>query len=210
MKPEPSPHRRPAWLPVVLALLTVVAAGVLVFRPRPTPPAPLPKATRATLVLREGRLHFTNDAAPFAGWLVEHYSDGGLRSRSMLSSGVLNGLSEGWTRTGVLEVRETYVEGVCHGLRTRWHTNGVVRSQTTFVAGRPEGVFRRWHANGALAEQVEFRAGQENGTSLALYPSGHLKAEATVAEGKLVGSRSWPDGAMAAAPELASTAPVQP
>lgn len=210
MKPEPAPHRRPAWLPVVLALLAAVTAAVLMYRPRSTPPAPLPEVARAALVPREGRLHLTNETAAFTGWLVEHYSDGGLRSRSMLSNGVLNGLSEGWTRAGVLEIRETYVEGVCQGLRTRWHTNGVVMSQTTFVAGRPEGVFRRWHANGALAEQIEFRAGQENGTSLALYPSGHLKAEATVADGKLVGNRSWPEGAMAAAPELASAAPVQP
>jgi antitoxin component YwqK of YwqJK toxin-antitoxin module len=190
----------------LLALAAVVAVR---WHPQVPPPA-LPEFPRAAMMTRDGRLHLTNDPAPYTGWLVVHDPGGRLRSRSMLSNGVLNGLSEGWNAAGGLEIRESYVGGVCHGLRTRWHTNGVVLSQTTFVAGQPDGVFRRWHPNGTLAEQIEFRNGQEAGTSLALYPSGHLKATATVADGRLVENQFWPDGVMAAAPDLAAVTPLRP
>lgn len=210
-EPTSAPGRRAPVRPwVVTGLLVLLAVAAVVLWPRRAAEPALPEVTRAELVERDSRLHRTDEAQPFSGWLVERYPDGRLRSRSRLTEGRLTGVSEGWYPDGTLEIREYYVDGMCEGLRTRWHTNGVVMSQTRFVAGKPDGVFRRWHPNGVLAEQIEFRDGREHGTSLALYPSGHLRASARVAEGELVDNEFWPDGVREAAPGLASVTPLKP
>lgn len=179
--------------------VALLAVGALLFfrpslPPLPVPETALPQYPRAELQLRDGRLHRLAETNAFTGWMVEHYEDGALRSRSALSNGLLHGLSEGWHTNGQLQVTETFREGVSHGLRSKWHPSGSKLSEGQIVDGKFNGVFRKWHENGVLAEQLEFVNGQPAGLSLAYFPSGSLKARVTLKAGQVAEQQFWKDG----------------
>lgn len=184
------------WAAVALGLTTGVA---WLFRPRV--PEPEPTVTLAEVIRLDGRLVLRTDTnRVFTGWLVEHYPNGGLKSRSRVVNGVLNGVSEGWYMDGRLQVREHFADGISEGLRVTWHVNGTTQSLATVVGGRIHGRFLRWREDGTLSEEMMMERGQPEGVSRAYYPSGFLKTEARLRAGQLVEQRSWKDGQMPAAP----------
>jgi antitoxin component YwqK of YwqJK toxin-antitoxin module len=134
------------------------------------------------------------NAAVSGDWRIERYPDGRIKSRSAVSNGVLEGLSEGWHTNGVKQVEEYFHAGVSHGRRVKWYESGRKCSEAAIVNGKIEGVFRRWHENGVLAEEIPMANNRPEGLSRAYYPSGCLKAEATLRDGKVVAQQFWKDG----------------
>jgi antitoxin component YwqK of YwqJK toxin-antitoxin module len=167
--------------------------AVFLSKPRRSDPGPV-QLLRSELVLRNGRLHRIGDTNHFSGIMIERYSDGMLRSRTVVLEGLLHGISEGWFTNGQLQVTEHFKHGVSHGARIKWHFNGTKRSEAGIAEGKLDGTFRKWHENGALAEQVEFSNGQPAGVSLAYFPSGTLKARVTLAGGEVIEQKFWKDG----------------
>ncbi len=160
-----------------------------------------PVAQTSEVELKEGRLTGKATGEVFSGWLTESYGNGVLRSRSFVSNGVLEGLSEGWHTNGVLQVSEHFVGGRSEGAVTKWSTAGVRISEASTRAGMLEGRFQRWHTNGVLAEEMEMLRGQPHGMARSWYPSGNPKAEVQLENGKVVAQRYWDD--MAAASSVA-------
>ncbi len=160
----------------------------------PPPVAAPPEVPRSSLVLRDGRLHRPAQSAPFTGTVVEHYAAGRLQSRSVVSNGLLNGLSEGWHSNGVRQVAENFVGGVSAGVRVKWYADGAKLSEAAISGGKLHGTFRRWHDNGRLAEQIELRDDQPHGESAAYYPSGFLKKRVWMERGQPTGTESFKDG----------------
>jgi antitoxin component YwqK of YwqJK toxin-antitoxin module len=161
------------------------------------PPPPVLMGTEVKLddlVLRDGRRYRPEETTPFTGLMTQFYADGTLQSRSVISNGLLEGLSEGWYTNGCKQVEELYHNGVSHGLRVKWYENGNMLSEAPVVAGKLVGVFKRWHENGVLAEKVPMRDGNANGLVRAYYPSGFLKAEARLADGVVSEQKNWGDG----------------
>lgn len=190
---------RPAFRVLLIPLALVMAFGLalaLVLWPslRPPPAANLPELVRTNLVLLGGLWCQVGHTNPFTGVLLEYYSDGALQSRSMISNGLLNGLSEGWFTNRQLQIRETYRTNFSDGLRVKWYPDGKKHSEATIVLGQMQGVFRRWHENGMLAEEIPMRDGKIEGTGRTYYESGFLKTELTIHDGKVVDQNSWPDG----------------
>ena len=146
------------------------------------------------LIQREGKLYNKADKQPFTGWLVERTGDASLKSKSWLSNGILNGISEGWYTNGVMQVREHFVGGLANGPVTRWNEDGSKRSEGTAREGKLEGSFRRWHPSGQLAEEVTFHAGTPDGVSHAWHPDGSLKAEVRHEHGTIVDRHYWKPG----------------
>jgi len=188
-----------AW--IVLAV--VVLGGAFLWIRRPTvpmnPPAAMPEVARSNLVFLDNRLILGGQ--PFSGFLVEHYPNGALRSRSVISNGVLNGVSEGWYTNEVLQVSEWFANGTSHGTRTQWDEQGRRVSEARIVNGKIEGVFRRWHDNGKISEEVNMMHGEAEGLSRAWYPSGFLKAKVTLVQGKVSNRHTFADGELEEAPE---------
>lgn len=176
----------------------------------PPEPAPLPEVPRVALVLKDGRLHRPAQAAPFTGTVIERYPSGLLQSRSVVSNGLLQGVSEGWHTNGMLQVREHFVAGKSHGVRTKFYANGTKLSEAQIANGQLNGTFRRWHENGVLAEQIELVDDQPNGLSLAYYPSGCLKVRARMAGGKVVQMESFKDGEVKSSPVVAAAEVEKP
>lgn len=131
---------------------------------------------------------------PFTGVLLEFYPGGQPMSRSVISNGLLNGLSEGWFTNGQMEVQEIYRDNLSDGVRTKWYPNGHKLSEATIVRGKMEGIFRHWHADGSLAEEIPMHAGRQEGVGRAWYPSGYLAEEVEVRDGKVVNKRTWKPG----------------
>jgi len=183
------------WIFLGLALAVAgVAIALFLTRTRPPRkeiPGP-PERPRNELVLRDGRL-FDSDL-PFTGIVVEHFGDGGMKSRSAVSNGLLEGLSEGWHTNGVLQVKEHFVRGVSHGIRTKYHPNGRKLSVVNVVEGKLEGLYERWHENGALAEQIHLTNGVAHGESLAFHPDGSLKARVRLDHGAVIEQSFWEPG----------------
>src|SRR3954464_15506024 len=69
---------------------------------------------RGGLELREGRFYQTGQTNPFTGLSYESYADGSLLSRSVISNGLLNGVSESWYTNGQRQVREHFKDGISH------------------------------------------------------------------------------------------------
>ena len=189
------------WLTVSVALLLAVGA-LFLGRARwkrpdganpPTAAAPI-EVARTNLILTEGRLHLTGQTNSFTGFMIEHHASGALRSRSVISNGLLHGISEGWYTNGQRQVTEHFKEGVSHGVRTKWSASGAKTSEASIVDGKLHGTFRRWHENGTLSEQVEFFEDQPQGTSLAYFPSGYLKARVVLRDGRPEQQTFWKDG----------------
>lgn len=170
------------------AAIVAVGLGVLFQRfPRSNDVAQPPREVSLTeLVLRDGRSYRTNEALPFTGILVGRYADGSLRSRSIMSNGVLQGLSEGWYTNGIPEVREEFVGGISHGQRLKWYPDGARMSEATIRNGKLEGTFLRWHEGGALAEEISLSNNVPNGISRGYDTNGSLRVEATMAAGRLL------------------------
>ncbi|MGE3309429.1 MAG: toxin-antitoxin system YwqK family antitoxin [Limisphaerales bacterium] len=204
-------RRRPlAWFLALVILVGSAAVLTYLRRESPVPPAPpeplLVDASR--LVRLNGRLVYREDTNQvFAGWITESYPDGTLKSRSEVSDGALNGLSEGFHTNGVLQVREHFVDGVSEGLIQKWHADGTRLSEGTARQGQLEGTFRRWHPNGVLAEEIILRGGQPEGASRAWFPSGAQKAEVELRDGAVVRQTFWNDGERPAANLTQSQAP---
>lgn len=169
------------------ALLLAASIGVwLHFRPASRPPAPasaLPELTRQELTLTNGLNFRRGGTNPFTGLMTERYAQGGLRSRSAISNGLLNGRSHGWHTNGQLQIEEHFLNGVSHGVRTRWFADGAKESEATIVHGVIEGVFRKWHPNGALAQEISMSNGVPHGLSRAFAPDGALKNEVRLSHG---------------------------
>ena len=180
-----------------LGVLVCGAIALLVggwFSGREVVPLPLPEVSRTNLVRLDGRWCQFCQTNPFTGWMVEHYPSGSLLSRSLVSNGLLNGVSEGWQTNGQLQICEYFKDSVSHGLRTKWHPNGAKMTESMIADGKHQGTFRRWHENGALAEEIEMHDGQPDGQSRAFYPSGFLKSQATLRLGEVMERKSWEDG----------------
>ena len=203
--PQHSPDRisaRPwkVWsLVAVIALL--VGGGALLWRGSPVPKEPARELVMR-LVQREGRLYSPESTEPFTGWMVDHFPDATLKSRSWVSKGLLNGVSEGWHTNGVLQVREHFLQGIGEGPVTKWYPDGAKQSEGIAKHGKIEGLFRRWHTNGTPSEEVTLVDGKPEGLSRSWYPSGKLKAEVTLQSGQVITKQYWKDGE---APEMALT-----
>jgi len=107
----------------------------------------------------------TDETNAFTGVMVDFYPDGTLQSRTAVSNGVLNGLSEGWWTNGVLAVRETFTAGRSEGVRTKWDMSGNRIAETDIRQGRIEGLHREWHTNGQPSVEVTMVAGLPHGVS---------------------------------------------
>jgi len=190
-----------AKLRLLSALVLLVSGGVLGFlalRHRPAPSDHSDRSDQTThrtnLVLEAGRWLAPGATNGFTGLLLDTYEDGTRKSLSVISNGLLHGLSLGWHTNGQQQVEEHFVAGTSHGLRIKWHPNGQKLSEVTIVAGKLHGTFRRWDEQGALTEEIEMKDGQPDGVSRAYYPSGSLKVEARLEQGRLIESQQWKDG----------------
>jgi len=171
--------------------------GVTLFeltRHAPVPIIERPQAHRKDLEIRNGVWFQPGETREYTGLLLDSYEEGALKSRSVVSNGLLEGLSQGWYTNGQLQVEEHFVTGTSHGVRTKWHPNGQKLSEVTVVKGKLEGTFRHWHENGVLAEEVELTNGEPNGLSKAWFPSGFLKSQVTMLNGKIVEKQFYKDG----------------
>lgn len=194
--------RRSRRLWLLLAFLMMagglcVVSQQLVRRAFVSSPTPL-SVPLAWLSIHDGRLHRQGQSHPFTGVMAEHYPTGALKSRSELSNGLLQGVSEGWNTNRVLLVRERFLRGVSHGTREKWHANGKRLSISEIVHGKLHGTFQRWHEDGTLAEAIEMKDGVPHGTSRVYYPSGCLQIQALVENGVVVARTNWSDGQMPA------------
>jgi hypothetical protein len=181
------------WVALALAAIAVLLI-LWLMPPLQQPEAPPAEVLRAELVLLEGRLCRMGQTSAFTGLMVDYYPDGALLSRSVVSNGLLHGLSKGWHTNGHVQVTELFRDGVSHGLRAKWHASGAKLSEAEIVAGKFHGLFQRWYENGLLAEHAEFREGHPHGLSLAYFPSGFLKARVRLENGQVAESTFWSDG----------------
>ncbi len=191
------PKADPKRLRRVLMLLLLGTAALSIFTlrpPEPPPPSTPLVVQRDFLTPREGRLWRAGQGQPFTGFMVEHYPDGVLKSRSAVSDGVLHGVSEGWYPNGGRQVREHFVLGVSHGLREKWHANGRLWSRATIEEGKLNGEFKRWDEAGNLAETLLMKSGEPDGDAVAFHPSGFLKVVARFERGRMMDQRFFSDG----------------
>ena len=188
------------------SLLGGVCAAVLTGCSPAELPASLPEVPRTSLVLKDGKLRRPAQGEPFTGTVIEYYAPKQLQSRSVVSNGLLHGLSEGWHTNGVRQVAENFINGVSEGVRVKWYPSGAKLSEATIVGGKLNGTFRRWHENGKLAEQIELLDDQPHGESLAYFPSGFLKARVRLERGEVKTRESFADGEVPGPPALTAAA----
>lgn len=170
------------------------------------PTAPPPEVPRSSLVLKDGKLFRPAQGEPFTGTVVEYYAPGRLQSRSVVSNGLLHGLSEGWHTNGVRQVAENFVAGISEGVRMKWHPNGTKLSEANIAGGKLNGTFRRWDESGKLAEQIELVDDQPHGESVAYFPSGCVKTRVRLERGQVVNRETFKDGEVPGPPVLTAAA----
>ncbi len=190
----------------LLWLLSACAAGALTWFWWPVrhPAVSLPEVARAKLLLRDGHWYWRGGTNLFTGYLLQSYPSGARLSRSAISNGLLNGLSEAWYTNGQLQVQEHFKDGVSNGLRRKWYENGTKLSEASILDGKVVGVFRRWYKSGQLAEQIPMKTGEPDGVAYELYASGFLKAKTRVRLGRVLARKTWKDGERQAPADLLS------
>ena len=189
------------WTVTLTGIATIIGLNAL----RTPPGIIIEEVRREALILRDGRLYRAGETAPFSGVMTEYYPDGILQSRSRISQGLLEGLSEGWHTNGHIQIQERFMAGISHGQRTKWHANGIKLSEATIVQGKMEGLYRRWNEGGSLVEEIPMKAGQPEGVAKSFFPSGFVKAEAMLRDGRLMEQHFWKDGERADPPQVATS-----
>jgi antitoxin component YwqK of YwqJK toxin-antitoxin module len=180
-----------AWLALVLA---AVSTWVWM-RLHPQPKLPeLSVVARTNLIYLEGRWYRLSKTNVFTGLMVEYYPSGALCSRTAVSNGLLNGISEGWYTNGQVQIQEHYKDSLADGLRQKWYENGRPKSEALIVRGQVQGTFRSWHENGQLAERIDMKEGKPDGEAWAFYSSGFAKARTDLRAGQVLAQKSWEDG----------------
>ena len=188
-------YGRAVLMVIALSVGLLVVSGVRWRIKAPVAPAPGSVETaRTNLELRATGWYPKGQTNPFTGILVDYYPGGRLMSRSVVSNGLLNGLSEGWYTNGQLQVQETYRANFSEGTRVRWYAAGGKLSEAAVVHGKMTGLYRRWYENGKLAEEIPMQDGRIEGEGRAYYPSGCLKASVKYEAGKAVQQKMWKDG----------------
>ena len=163
------------WL-WIIGVTGCFAVPLIILHPPKRPTISI-EVRRDALAMRDGRLYRSKETVPFTGVISEIYANGTYQSRTCVSNGLLEGLSEGWHTNGNLQIQERFMAGVSHGLRTKWHSNGRILSEANIVNAKMEGWFRRWNEEGALIEEIPMKAGQPDGLARSFFPSGFVKAE---------------------------------
>lgn len=181
---------RKNFLRIGLALILVAVGWVLTARrPKaPAPPPELPEAKASELVLEAGRLRLPTQSTPFHGWINTYYPGGTPQSRSLVSNGVMHGLSRGWHTNGQVQVEEHFESGVSHGIRVKYFDSGTTQSIGNIVRGKMEGRFTRFYENGTVAEEISLTNGQPHGVSVSYHPNGKVKARVRLEAGMPVES----------------------
>jgi antitoxin component YwqK of YwqJK toxin-antitoxin module len=157
-------------------------------------PKPVPEVEMSGLEKRDDGLYLKESGEKFNGWLVEFYENESedsqearqLKSRSRISSGLLDGVSTGWYRSGQQQVEEHFVRGVSHGNRIKWYADGQKKSEEEIVDGALNGVSRKWHENGTISEEMTLVNGQPDGLARSWYDDGSLMAEVELKLGEVV------------------------
>jgi antitoxin component YwqK of YwqJK toxin-antitoxin module len=171
-------------LRALIVLTVLLGVGLTAYRAlRRQSPVSLEQVSRNNLVLQSGRWMKTGETNVFTGVMVEFYPDGTLQSRSVVSNGLLNGVSEGWRTNGVLAVREMFNAGRSHGVRTKWDESGNRIAETDIRAGEIEGMHREWHTNGQPALEVTMVSGKPHGLSRKWNPDGLLVGQWSLSNG---------------------------
>lgn len=193
----PAPARVPQGILLLMTGLFLVVGMVLLMKFGLRPPAPvasLPETHLTNLVMNAGRWMVRGGTNGFTGVLFDTYADGAKKSRSAVSNGWLQGISQGWFTNGQVQVEEHFVKSVSHGTRTKWHPNGRKMSEAGIVDGKLHGLFSRWNEEGVLTEEVEMKEGKADGFARSFYPSGFVKTEVRMKAGEVVDQKSFQDG----------------
>jgi antitoxin component YwqK of YwqJK toxin-antitoxin module len=187
--------RRGVWRWIAPAALLAVAVFLFWMTTDEDVDVPaLPEVAQEALEATEDGLREKGSETLFNGFMVTHYPEGGLRSRSQVVDGRLHGVSEGWYPDGQIETREVFVHGVSHGVRVRWHANGEQAVRAEIREGKFHGLYQRWHENGQLAQVIEMVEGEPHGLSEAYFPSGALQARVEMEHGKPIHRQFWNEG----------------
>ena len=194
-KVDSTEGKRPSSLVFTFALVVgLIAAAYLYTQPQPEPIEETREILLSFTVRTNGRIHVSGSAAALTGRVVEFYRGGGMKSRTEVSNGLLDGLSEGWFTNGVQQVSEPFRQGKSHGLRTKWYASGKKLSEASIVDGVLSGPFQKWHENGQLSQEIEMQTGEAHGRSRAWFESGFLKALVTLTNGIVVEQAFYEDG----------------
>ena len=174
-------------LRALIVFTVLLGVGLPSYRAlRRQPSVSLEQVSRNNLVLQSGRWMKTGETNVFAGLMVEFYPDGTLQSRSVVSNGLLHGVSEGWRTNGVLAVREAFLDGRSHGTRTKWDETGNRIAETDIRAGEIEGLHREWHTNGKPSLEVTMARGKAHGLARKWSQDGQLAGQWVLSNGAVV------------------------
>ena len=172
----------------LLLVLGFLAGTILIFllRPLTRDSVPPEQVSRNQLVLQQGRLMKTSQTNAFTGLMVEFYPDGTLQSRSVVSNGLLHGVSEGWHTNGVLAITEVFVDGKSHGTRIKWDTASNRIAETTISAGQIHGSHREWYTNGLPALEMSMVDGKAQGLARKWNPDASLAGQWVLSNGVVI------------------------
>ena len=174
-------------LRALIVFTVLLGVGLTAYRAlRRQPSVSLEQVSRNNLVLQSGRWMKTGETNVFTGLMVEFYPDGTLQSRSVVSNGLLHGVSEGWRTNGVLAVREAFLDGRSHGTRTKWDETGNRIVETDIRAGEIEGLHREWHTNGNPSLEVTMARGKAHGLARKWSLEGQLAGQWVLSNGAVV------------------------
>ena len=174
-------------LRALIVFTVLLGVGLTAYRAlRRQPSVSLEQVSRNNLVLQSGRWMKTGETNVFTGLMVEFYPDGTLQSRSVVSNGLLHGVSEGWRTNGVLAVREAFLDGRSHGTRTKWDEAGNRIAETDIRAGEIEGLHREWHTNGNPSLEVTMARGKAHGLARKWSLEGQLAGQWVLSNGAVV------------------------
>ena len=174
-------------LRALIVFTVLLGVGLPAYRAlRRQPSVSLEQVSRNNLVLQSGRWMKTGETNVFTGLMVEFYPDGTLQSRSVVSNGLLHGVSEGWRTNGVLAVREAFLDGRSHGTRTKWDETGNRIAETDIRAGEIEGLHREWHTNGKPSLEVTMARGKAHGLARKWSLEGQLAGQWVLSNGAVI------------------------
>ena len=127
-----------------------------------------------------GVLHL--DSIPFSGYIVDHYENGSLKTKTPYKHGQEHGMKIAYYEDGSIRCYRNFKHGQKDGIHQGFYAGGAKKFEYRFKNGDNLGTHYDWFENGQLAKLTNFKDGKPFGEQKMWRSDGKIRSNYVIRE----------------------------